>query len=131
MRGAWAERLWAASGALTIVLFASGAASTAAAAGGTTAAAFLLLSAALYWTLAQPGVARDWGAARALFVLSLPGRRVAITLPLAVLIGAMAISALRRELLPRWRAWLGIAAAGVSLASVSVLLGPSNNRSAV
>jgi hypothetical protein len=108
-----------------------GAVSFAALAGGATAAGFLLLSALLYWTLAEPEVARARGAARALFVLSYLAGGVAITLPLALFVGAVASAALRPGLLPRWSGWLGVAAAAVSLASASVVLGPANNRSAL
>ncbi len=99
-------------------------------AGGAGAASFLLLSALLYWALAEPAVASDAGAARAIFVLSYLAGGIAITLPLALMIGSATILALQRELLPRWSGWLGATATGVSLASASMLLGPSNNRSA-
>jgi len=107
-----------------------GAISAATLAGGAGAAFFLLLSALLYWALAEPAVASDAGAARAIFVLSYLAGGIAITLPLALMIGSATTLALQSELLPRWIGWLGAPATGVSLSSASMLLGPTNNRSA-
>lgn len=99
--------------------------------GGTAAGVFLLLSAVLYWALAEPMVADDAGAARVVFVLSYLAGGVAITLPLALLIGSGTVMALRDEVLPRWIGWLGLAATAASLGSAAMLLGPANNHSAV
>jgi len=54
----------------------------------------------------------------------------AISVPLALLIGAAIPTALNRRLLPRWIGWLGIAAAAVSVSSALFMLGPADNHSA-
>jgi hypothetical protein len=102
-----------------------------AAVGGAVAAAFLLASALLYRTLTEPAVARDPALTHALLVLSYLVGGPAISVPLALPIGAGAALALRRALLPRWSGWLGAAAAVVSIASAITLLGPANNTSVV
>ncbi len=52
----------------------------------------------------------------------------AISVPLALLIGATVPTALNRLLLPRWIGWLGVAAAAVSFASALFMLGPADNH---
>jgi hypothetical protein len=98
-------------------------------AGGITAAGFLLLSALIYRALAEPAVVREPALAHALVVISYLAGGPAIAVPLALPIAAGATVALRRVLLPRWTAWLGIAAAAASLLSATTLLGPMNNSS--
>jgi hypothetical protein len=98
-------------------------------AGGATAAAFLLLSALVYRALAEPSVVRDPGLTHALVVISYLAGGPAIAVPLALLIAAGALAALREGLLPRWTGWLGVAAAVVSVTSAATLLGPMNNSS--
>lgn len=98
---------------------------------GVAAAVFLLLSAVLYRVLSEPAVAKDAALAHAMLVTSYLAGGPAITVSLALLIGAAVPTALRRRLLPRWMGWLGIAAVAVSLGSALAMLGPTNNRSAV
>ena len=94
-----------------------------------TAAAFLLLSALLFRTLAEPVVASDDATQHAVLVLSYLAGGPAIAVPLAPLIGACSLVAVRRGALPAWIGWLGAAAAAFSLASASMLLGPADNNS--
>src|SRR5918994_6138195 len=96
-------------------------------AGGVTAAAFLLLSALLFRTLAEPAVAGDDAAQHAVLVLSYLAGGPAITVPLAVLIGACSLMALRRGALPGWIGWFGAAGAAACLVSAAMLLGPAEN----
>jgi hypothetical protein len=103
---------------------------TLALAGGAIAAAFLLLSALCYRTLAEPTVARDGALAHALVVLSYLAGGPAIAVPLVLMVGVVAAAALRERILARWTGWLGVVAAVVGTASVSTLLGPTNNHSA-
>jgi hypothetical protein len=137
---AW-RRLWAASGVLTVALFAcgllfgdvlgtsnfpaldasasdlrreSGAPAGLAAlalAGGAMAAGFLLLSALRYRTLAEPTVARDAPLAHALLVLSYLAGGPAIAVPLAPMVGVVAAATLREHILARWTGWLGVVTA--------------------
>ena len=100
-------------------------------AGGVTAAAFLLLSALLFRTLAEPAVAGDDATQHAVLVLSYLAGGPAIAVPLAPLIGACSLVAVRRGVLPAWIGWLGAAAAAFSLVSASMLLGPADNNSAL
>ena len=71
-------------------------------AGGMTAAGFLLLSALMYRTLAEPTVRSDPALLHALVVMSYLAGGPAVAIPLALPIGAGAILAIRRALLPRW-----------------------------
>ncbi len=100
-------------------------------AGGVAAAVFLLLSAVFYRLLSEPAVAQDAALAHAMLVGSYLAGGPAITVPLALLIGATAPTALSRRLLPRWMGWLGFAAVAASLASALTMLGPTNNTSAI
>ena len=100
-------------------------------AGGVAAAVFLLLSAVFYRVLSEPAVAQDAALAHALLVASYLAGGPAISVPLALLIGAAVPTALHGRLLPRWLGWLGITAVAVSVASALSMLGPTNNRSAI
>jgi len=71
-------------------------------ASGATSAAFLLLSALIYRTLAEPAVARDPALTHALVVLSYLAGGPGIAVPLALLILAGSVTALRRAPLPAW-----------------------------
>ena len=100
-------------------------------AGGVAAAVFLLLSAVFYRVLSEPAVAQDAALAHAMLVASYLAGGPAISVPLALLIGAAVPTALSRRLLPRWIGWLGIAAVAVSVASALTMLGPTDNHSAI
>ncbi len=99
--------------------------------GGVTAAVFLLLSAILYRVLAETAVAEDAALAHALLVASYLAGGPAISVPLALLIGAAVPHSLSGSLFPRWIGWLGSAAVTVSVASSLTMVGPTNNHSAV
>jgi hypothetical protein len=96
-------------------------------ASGVIAATFLLLSALFFRTLAEPAVAGDDAAQHAVLVLSYLAGGPAITVPLAVLIGACSLMALRRGALPGWIGWFGAAGAAACLVSAAMLLGPAKN----
>jgi hypothetical protein len=96
---------------------------------GVTAAVFLLLSGLLYRALAEPVVAGDEPVQQALLLLSYLAGGPAIAVPLAPLIGACSLVALRGGVIPGWVAWLGFFAAGLSLAAATMLLGPADNNS--
>jgi hypothetical protein len=98
--------------------------------GGAIAAAFLLLSALCYRTLAEPTVARDTPLTHALIVLSYLAGGPAIAVPMVPMVGVMAASTLREQILPRWTGWLGVISAVCGAACASTFLGPSNNHSA-
>jgi hypothetical protein len=72
------------------------------------AGAFLLLDAAIFWVLALPDVSRDPALLRTLHGLSYLCGGVALTLPLAALIGAVSLDALQSRSFPCWLAWAGI-----------------------
>ena len=95
------------------------------------AAVFLLLSAVFYRVLSEPVVAQDAALAHAVLVGSYLAGGPAISVPLALLVGAAVPTALNGRLLPLWLGWLGIAAVAVSLSSALTMLGPTDNRSAI
>jgi len=96
---------------------------------GVTAAVFLLLSGLLYRALAEPVVSGDEPVQHALLLLSYLAGGPAIAVPLAPLIAACSLVALRAGVMPGWVAWLGFFAAGLSLAAASMLLAPADNNS--
>lgn len=89
-------------------------------AGGTLAAAFLLLSALLSWmlVLAAPGNLVLVATLRNLNFITGGAAHVA---SLGVFVGVASVSSFRKNLLPRWVSWLGIAAATLSLLSLASL----------
>jgi hypothetical protein len=99
--------------------------------GSGAAGVFLLLDAAIFWVLALPDVARDPALMRALHGLSYLCGGVALALPLAALIGAVSLDAVRHRSLPRWLAWAGLVttidclAYGTSLVAASGYWSPS------
>ncbi len=99
-------------------------------AGGVTSAAFLALSALCYRVLAERSVAADPALAHGLLVLSYLAGGPAIGLPLALTAGAFAAAIRRERTLPVWLWWLSTVAAVLGVATVTTLLGPTNNSSA-
>ncbi len=99
-------------------------------AGGTIGAAFLALSALCYRVLAERSVAGDPPLAHGLLVLSYLAGGPAIGVPLALTAGAFAAAIRRERTLPGWLWWLSTVAAVLGVATVTTLLGPTNNSSA-
>jgi hypothetical protein len=99
--------------------------------GGGVAGGFLLLDAALFWVIALPDVSSAPALLRALHGLSYLCGGVALALPLAALIGAASLGALRSDSLPRWLAWTGLVTTidcliyGTSLVAASGYWSPS------
>ena len=106
-------------------------ASVLALAGGVPAAAFLLVSAISYRILAEPSVASDGPLAHGLVVLSYLSGGTPGLIMIAGPLGCGAVLAFRRVLLPRWSGWLALAGAITSIGSVTWVLGPLDNRSAL
>ncbi len=96
-------------------------------AGGIIGAAFLALSALCYRVLAERSVAGDPALAHGLLVLSYLAGGPAIGVPLALTAGAFAAAIRRERTLPGWLWWLSTVAAVLGVATVTVLLGPTNN----
>jgi hypothetical protein len=99
-------------------------------AGGSIGATFLALSALCYRVLADPSVAGDPALAHALLVLSYLAGGPAIGVPLALTAGAFAAAIRRERTLPVWLWLLSTVAAVLGVATVTTLLGPTNNSSA-
>lgn len=99
-------------------------------AGGIIGAAFLALSALCYRVLAERSVAGDPALAHGLLVLSYLAGGPAIGVPLALTAGAFAAAIRRERTLPGWLWWLSTVAAVLGVATVTTLLGPTNNSSA-
>ncbi len=99
-------------------------------AGGIIGAVFLALSALSYRVLAERLVAGDPALAHALLVLSYLAGGPAIGVPLALTAGAFAAAIRRDRTLPVWLWWLSTVAAVLGVATVTALLGPTNNSSA-
>jgi hypothetical protein len=100
-------------------------------AGGVIGAAFLALSALSYRVLAERSVAGDPALAHGLLVLSYLAGGPAIGVPLALTAGAFAAAIRRGQTLPVWLWWLSTVAAVLGVATVTTLLAPANNSSAV
>jgi hypothetical protein len=99
-------------------------------AGGNIGAAFLALSALTYRVLAERSVAGDPALAHGLLVFSYLAGGPAIAVPLALTAGAFAAAIRRERTLPVWLWWLSTVAAVLGVATVTTLLGPTNNSSA-
>ena len=99
-------------------------------AGGIIGAVFLALSALSYRVLAERLVAGDPALAHGLLVLSYLAGGPAIGVPLALTAGAFAAAIRRDRTLPVWLWWLSTVAAVLGVATVTTLLGPTNNSSA-
>ncbi len=99
-------------------------------AGGVIGAVFLALSALCYRVLAERSVAGDPALAHALLVLSYLAGGPAIGVPLGLTAGAFAAAIRRERTLPVWLWWLSAVAAILGVATVTTLLGPTNNSSA-
>ena len=97
---------------------------------GIIGAAFLALSALCYRVLAERSVAGDPALAHGLLVLSYLAGGPAIGVPLALTAGAFAAAIRRERTLPGWLWWLSTVAAVLGIATVTTLLGPTNNSSA-
>ena len=78
---------------------------------GAAAAIFLLLDAVVFWLLVAPATGRNTDVLATVHTLSYLCGGLALTLPLAAFIGTTSWVALRAGFLPRWLAWVGIAAA--------------------
>jgi hypothetical protein len=98
--------------------------------GGIIGATFLALSALSYRVLAERSVAGDPALTHGLLVLSYLAGGPAISVPLALTAGEFAAVIRRERTLPVWLWWLSTAAAVLGVASVTTLLGPTNNSSA-
>jgi hypothetical protein len=98
--------------------------------GGIIGATFLALSALSYRVLADRSVATDPALTHGLLVLSYLAGGPAIGVPLALTAGVFAAVTRRERTSPAWLWWLSAAAAVLGLATVTTLLGPSNNSSA-
>jgi sugar phosphate permease len=83
-----------------------------------------------YRTLAEPTVARDAPLAHALVVLAYLAGGPAVAVPLVPMIGVVAGTTLRGQIVARWTGWLGVIASLCGAASASTFLGPTNNHSA-
>jgi len=90
--------------------------------GGALAAAFLLLSGLLSWVLSRPATSEVVSLLRTVQDLAFLVGGPAHVVSLAALTGAGSLAALGTGSLPRWVAWMGIAAAVVSLLCVVSLL---------
>ncbi len=80
--------------------------------------------------LAERSVAGDPALAHGLLVLSYLAGGPAIGVPLALTAGAFAAAIRRERTLPGWLWWLSTVAAVLGIATVTTLLGPTNNSSA-
>jgi hypothetical protein len=98
--------------------------------GGIIGATFLALSALIYRVLAERSVAGDPALTHGLLVLSYLAGGPAIGVPLALTAGEFAAVIRRERRLPTWLWWLSTAAAVLGVATVTTLLGPTNNSSA-
>jgi hypothetical protein len=98
--------------------------------GGIMGATFLALSALSYRVLAERSVAGDPALAHGLLVLSYLAGGPAIGVPLALTAGEFAAVVRRERTHPAWLWWLSTAAAVLGVATVTTLLGPTNNSSA-
>jgi hypothetical protein len=98
--------------------------------GGIIGATFLALSALSYRVLAERSVASDPVLTHGLLVLSYLAGGPAIGVPLALTAGVFAAVVRRERTLPVWLWWLSTAAAALGIATVTTLLGPTNNSSA-
>ncbi|HEY6378583.1 MAG TPA: hypothetical protein VI316_05330 [Candidatus Dormibacteraeota bacterium] len=91
--------------------------------GGALSAAFLSLSAAIGWTLSQPGITADTAVTRALWDLSFATGGPGYVVPLGLLIAGMAVPAAFTGLLPRPLVVVGLALALVAeFATLALLL---------
>ena len=99
-------------------------------AGGVIGAAFLALSALTYRVLAERSVAGDPALAHGLVVLSYLAGGPAIGAPLALTAAAFAATIRHQRTLPGWLSWLSMVAAFLGFATLTALLGPTNNSSA-
>jgi hypothetical protein len=98
-------------------------------AGGIISAAFLALSALSYRVLAERSVASDPSLAHGLLVFSYLAGGPAVAVPLALTAGAFAAAIRRERTLPVWLWWLSAVAVVLGGASVTTLLGPTDNSS--
>jgi hypothetical protein len=78
--------------------------------GGAVAGTFLLLDAVLFWLLALPATSNDPAVLGAVHAFSYLCGGVALILPLGAFIGVASWAALDAGYLPRWLAWIGVAA---------------------
>jgi hypothetical protein len=99
-------------------------------AGGIIGGVFLALSALSYRVLAERAVAGDPALAHGLVVFSYLAGGPAIGMPLALTAGAFAAALRRERTLPVWLWWLSVVAAVLGVATVTTLVGPTNNSSA-
>lgn len=90
--------------------------------GGVVAAAFLLLSALGLWVLGREATAAEPALVRALHDLVYLAGGPAHVVSFAAFLGPISVAARRSRVLPGWIAWLGGAAAALSLLSVTALL---------
>jgi hypothetical protein len=98
--------------------------------GGIIGATFLALSALSYRVLAERSVASDPALTHGLLVLSYLAGGPAIGVPLALTAGVFATVIRRERTPPVWLWRLSMAAAVLGVATVTTLLGPTNNSSA-
>jgi hypothetical protein len=90
--------------------------------GGILAAVFIQLSALALWILARPATIADSALLRAMHDLAYLTGGPAHVLAFAPFIGASSIVFMNQATFPRWVNWMGMAAAVLSLLSVTALL---------
>lgn len=90
--------------------------------GGASAAVLLLLSALLSWALVPVAAGGDLALIGTLRDLSFLTGGTLHVAALGVFVGAGSIAALRAQAFPRWLLWLGVAAAVLSILSLTSLL---------
>jgi hypothetical protein len=90
--------------------------------GGVMAAAFALLTALFIWVLARPRTVEEPILLHAMHDLAYLAGGPAHVLALTPFVGASALAMLNKHIVPRWISWMGIAAAVLSLLSVTALL---------
>lgn len=100
----------------------TGAQSTLALSGGILASAFAQLSALFLWVLARPTMGEDPALLRTMHDLAYLTGGPAHVLAFVPFIGASSIAFLNKPIVPRWINWMGVAAAVVSLLSLTALL---------
>src|SRR5215468_264639 len=90
--------------------------------GGFAASIFLALSACAGWVLAQPGMATEAGALRALQLLGFATGGPGHVVTLGLLLAGVSVPSAFAKLIPRWLVWLGLIVAAIcELSSLSLV----------
>jgi hypothetical protein len=93
--------------------------------GGFAASILLAVSALAGWALAQPGVAQEPGALRALQLLGFAAGGPGHVAALGLLMAGVSVPSAVMRLTPRWLAWLGLILAALSELSTLSLVFPA------